>query len=197
MASSEAQISTKVVSSRVVNHRVRNIVLMCIIVVAWLVADQITKAHFDNFQVGENLGSPLPGIIQFTLVHNTGGAWGMLGDSTWLLAIASIVVCIVAIAYIAITPTLSLAADIGLSLIIAGGIGNLLDRLLNGYVIDFIEPAFIDFPVFNIADIGVTCGVVIFIAALLFEWMQGDDEAKGDAEDEGNSEDAAVVDGEA
>ena len=54
-------------------------------------------------------------------------------------------------------------------LLVAGGLGNALDRLTLGYVIDFIEPVFINFPVFNVADIGVTCGVVIFIVGLYLE----------------------------
>ena len=57
---------------------------------------------------------------------------------------------------------------IAVSSIIAGAIGNLVDRLFYGYVIDFLRPTFINFAVFNIADIFVTCGAVLFIVILLF-----------------------------
>ena len=57
---------------------------------------------------------------------------------------------------------------------VAGGIGNALDRFTLGYVVDFIEPVFIDFPVFNVADIGVTCGFVLFLAGMLLSWHRGD-----------------------
>ena len=50
---------------------------------------------------------------------------------------------------------------------VAGGIGNAIDRFTLGFVVDFIEPTFIDFPIFNIADIGVTCGIILFIVSLL------------------------------
>ena len=50
---------------------------------------------------------------------------------------------------------------------VAGGIGNAIDRFTLGFVVDFIEPTFIDFPIFNVADIGVTCGIILFIVSLL------------------------------
>ena len=52
---------------------------------------------------------------------------------------------------------------IGLGLVIGGGIGNAIDRFALGYVVDFIDLSFMDFPVFNIADIGVTCGLALFL----------------------------------
>ena len=55
----------------------------------------------------------------------------------------------------------------GPSLGVAGGIGNAIDRFVRGYVVDLIDPTFIDFPVFNVADIGVTIGIVLFMASLI------------------------------
>ena len=59
-------------------------------------------------------------------------------------------------------------------LVVAGGIGNAIDRFSQGYVVDFIDLAFMDFPVFNVADIGVTCGFVLFLVALVMEWRHED-----------------------
>lgn len=56
---------------------------------------------------------------------------------------------------------------VGLALVFAGGIGNAIDRFVLGYVVDYINFTFIDFPVFNIADIGVTCGIVLFLIGCL------------------------------
>ena len=71
-------------------------------------------------------------------------------------------------AYLALTPQHPNAGElIGISLVVAGGIGNAIDRFTLGFVVDFIEPTFIDFPIFNIADIGVTCGIILFIVSLL------------------------------
>ena len=78
----------------------------------------------------------------------------------------------------------------------AGGIGNALDRFTLGYVVDFVDFTFIDFPVFNVADIGVTCGFVVFIASMLYAWRKadlraaattalGDDGEKADRGDDG------------
>lgn len=67
---------------------------------------------------------------------------------------------------------MSALGALGLSLVVAGGIGNAIDRFTLGYVVDFIEPVFIDFPVFNVADIGVTCGVALFIASLIIEMLK-------------------------
>ncbi|MEG0375546.1 MAG: signal peptidase II, partial [Raoultibacter sp.] len=72
------------------------------------------------------------------------------------------------------------AASIGL--LIGGAIGNAIDRFTLGYVVDFIDFTFIDFPVFNVADIGVTCGFVIFIAAMLLGWRKADQAAQNDSE---------------
>ena len=60
----------------------------------------------------------------------------------------------------------------------AGGLGNAVDRFTLGYVVDFIDPVFIDFPTFNIADIGVTCGFVIFFAALFLRARREEAEAR-------------------
>ena len=62
---------------------------------------------------------------------------------------------------------------LGGALIVAGGLGNALDRFTLGYVVDFIDTTFISFPTFNVADIGVTCGFVLFFAGMLWS-MRGD-----------------------
>lgn len=61
-------------------------------------------------------------------------------------------------------------------MIVAGGIGNVIDRFVQGYVTDFIEFSFFDFPVFNVADIGVTCGFVLLFVGLAISWHE---ESKG------------------
>lgn len=57
---------------------------------------------------------------------------------------------------------------------VAGGIGNCIDRLTTGYVVDFIRFTFVDFPVFNVADICVTCGVILFLVAIIFTGVLSD-----------------------
>ena len=78
---------------------------------------------------------------------------------------------------------------VGAALVVAGGLGNAFDRFALGYVVDFIEPVFIDFPVFNVADIGVTCGFVLFLVGVIVSWRHEDrlsaELAASDGEGEG------------
>lgn len=139
------------------------------IVVAWLVLDQASKLFFNgSYHAGQVISDPILGIFRFHLVYNTGGAWSIFPGATWALGAFSLVVCIVLTAYLALTPQRPNTGElIGISLVVAGGIGNAIDRFTLGFVVDFIEPTFIDFPIFNIADIGVTCGIILFILSLL------------------------------
>ena len=139
------------------------------IVVVWLVLDQASKLFFNgNYHAGQVISDPILGIFRFHLVYNTGGAWSIFSGATWALGAFSLVVCIALTAYLVFTPQHPNAGElIGISLVVAGGIGNAIDRFTLGFVVDFIEPTFIDFPIFNIADIGVTCGIILFIVSLL------------------------------
>lgn len=132
------------------------------VAIVWLVFDYLTKRAFDSTEVGAQLWSGIPGFIDFRLVHNTGAAWGVLGDSTFGLGVFAVIFCValLVIAHLRRQKATPLEM-VGYGLVLAGGIGNAIDRLVSGYVVDFIETLFIDFPVFNVADIGVTCGFAI------------------------------------
>lgn len=154
------------------SRRGRNALVLLCVAAAWLALDQLTKAFFNggSFQLGEHIAGPFLGLFRFTLVHNTGAAWGMFGGSTLALGVLSLGVCALLLAYLLVLePEASLAQAVGLALVVAGGIGNAIDRFAQGYVVDFIDFAFMDFPVFNVADIGVTCGFVLFFCALLWD----------------------------
>ena len=145
------------------------------IVVVWLVLDQASKLFFNgSYHAGQVISDPILGIFRFHLVYNTGGAWNIFSGATWALGAFSLVVCIALTAYLALTPQRPNTGElIGISLVVAGGIGNAIDRFTLGFVVDFIEPTFIDFPIFNIADIGVTCGIILFIVSLLVHERTG------------------------
>lgn len=165
-------------ASAVCNQRVadalprrRNVLVFLAVAVAWFMLDLVTKNLAESHGLGEVFGGPFAGIFQFRLVHNTGAAWGMFSDMTILLGVFSLIVCAGMVLYLFfIAPNSSVAEALGLGFAFAGGLGNALDRFTLGYVVDFIEPVFINFPVFNVADIGVTCGIVVFLVALLYEW---------------------------
>lgn len=143
----------------------RNIVIAVILVVAWFVFDRVTKGYFESLvSPGEvivpNLGGL--GLIQINLVHNTGAAWGSFSGFVPVLALVTSLLCLgIALFAIYWARQASVFEMVALALVFAGGIGNLYDRCIQGYVIDFITPLFIAFPTFNVADIGVTCGVIM------------------------------------
>ena len=88
------------------------------------------------------------------------------------LVVVTAILCLVIAFYALLASSeASLLEMVGLALVFAGGVGNLVDRIVNGYVIDFITPLFIDFPTFNIADIGITCGIVCVIVAFIIKFF--------------------------
>ena len=139
------------------------------IVIVVMMLDQFTKQFVASHEIGEVIAVLIPGALQITLLHNTGAAWGMFGDWTNGFIVVALVVCIFIICFVFFnsnntnTPTV-----IACALLFSGGLGNALDRFLNGYVIDMIQVTFIDYPVFNIADCAITIGVILLIVDMLF-----------------------------
>lgn len=133
----------------------------------WLVFDRITKIWADSAEPGTVLIEDIGGLFEFVLVHNTGAAWGMFSNSTFALGIFSLVVCaiILVVLFTYVRKEGNLVQVFFLALVFSGGLGNAIDRMAYSYVIDFINAKFISFPVFNVADIGVTCGIVLFMLA--------------------------------
>ncbi len=109
------------------------------------------------------------GILSFTKTYNTGAAFGMLKDNAILLAVFSIIVIIsISVYLIKCYKSINEINSIAWGLILGGTLGNVFDRLIHGYVIDFIKLEFINFPIFNIADLCINIGSIILVAHLLF-----------------------------
>lgn len=164
------------ITSKPTSRRLKNTVIFFVVVALWLLFDIITKQYFNgNYTVGQTISDPIIGLFRFRLVHNTGAAWGLFGDSTTALGVMSMVVCVIILAYFFFSAAQANRGEVcGLALVLAGGLGNGIDRFGLGYVVDFIEFTFIQFPVFNIADIGVTCGFVIFILGMFVAFKKAD-----------------------
>ncbi len=99
----------------------------------------------------------LPGLFRLRLVHNYGAAWSSFSGARWLLVIltgAAMCLLLYLVTHFVRHPL----GVWSLWLVIGGGVGNLIDRVRLGYVVDMFEAEFISFPVFNVADIFVTCG---------------------------------------
>lgn len=148
----------------------RKMIVFAIVVFVWLALDQVSKAfvNADGSNIGRVLGEPVLGLFDIRLVYNTGGAWSIFSDATFALGIFSLLMC-AAVATFAVWARrrLSFGEVTGLALVVAGGLGNAIDRFAMGHVVDFINLLFMDFPVFNIADIGVTCGLALFLVSSL------------------------------
>jgi len=131
-----------------------------IIISFFSIIDQISKIYI-NLNFNKLLNKDLL-IITIEFVRNYGASFNILSGSRFFLSFISIISTIVLSYFIFISDN-KLINKYGLSLIVAGSIGNGIDRILNGYVIDFIKIKFIDFPVFNIADVVINIGVIIII----------------------------------
>lgn len=152
--------------------------LFACVALVWLLVDQVTKALVNVHGTGEVLHASPVGFLDVVLVHNTGAAWGAFSGATAALGVVSLVVCAFIIVYVfAFAKRAPWVAYVGLALVFAGGVGNAIDRFWHGYVVDFISTAFMDFPVFNIADVGVTVGVALFIISLFMGREGGSDGA--------------------
>ena len=109
----------------------------------------------------------IKGVLNFTYVENRGMAFGMLADSRWLFMVVSVVAILVFGAYLYLGHAESTLSAVALAMMTSGGIGNMIDRIFRGYVIDFIDFRLINFAVFNGADSLVCVGAGLLILSLL------------------------------
>lgn len=126
--------------------------------------DQLTKSKAKNIFV-KNTVNLLGGILSFTYVQNRGGAFSILEGRRKFFIVGSIIL-ILFLCYMMFRSTNKLYR-LSLSLIIGGAAGNLFDRILRGYVVDFIDIKII--PIFNLADFFITCGMFFLIILILKE----------------------------
>ena len=114
----------------------------------------------------------LDGVLHLTYVENRGMAFGMMQGQKWLLIWVTALVLLVLIAGIIMGKIRKPATLFTTAVIIGGGIGNLIDRVYRGYVIDYIDFRIINFAVFNFADICVTCGTAVLLVILFVEMLR-------------------------
>lgn len=145
-----------------------SVVWQAVLVVAVLFFDRFTKLYIlNNVSVGEMFGE-LPYIADFVFVKNTGAAFSILSNNTWLLSGISVVFVIAVLVYKIIKRPKDTLLNIVLVLFFSGALGNAVDRIKYGYVIDFISIKWFDFPVFNIADMAIVSGAVAAVVYVIF-----------------------------
>lgn len=150
--------------------------LYLIISLVIVVLDQGLKAFIvTNYHVGE-IHQIIPGILSFNYLQNNGAAWNILPGQMWFFYIISVVAIIVCLYFLFKPKYKNPLFDIGISLVLGGIIGNLIDRMHLRYVVDMLQLDFVNFNIFNIADSAITIGVIIIFIYLVFL----DNEGKND-----------------
>ena len=114
----------------------------------------------------------LPNVLRFRYVENTGAVFGSFAAHTLLLTVFSIILLVFTIVFLIKNKEKSRLVNFCLLLMVSGGIGNIIDRIRLKYVVDFIEPLFVDFAVFNFADCLITIGAFSLIGYLIYDMIK-------------------------
>ena len=147
--------------------------IVAVLILLLIALDQLVKSYIvQQIPLGE-VRTWIPKLVSLTYLQNRGAAFSMLQDQQWFFAIITLVVMVGAIWYLHKHMEDSIWMVIGLTLIIAGGLGNFIDRLSQGFVVDMFHLDFINFAIFNVADSYLTVGVIILLISMLKEEMNG------------------------
>jgi signal peptidase II len=168
--------------------RLSSFLMLLGVAIIVLVLDQLTKSWVSTSLAEGGWWSPLPGlwrVFRVTHITNSGAAFGIFPNQGNFFIVIAVVVALAIVLYYRYLPTGSWLVRLSLGLQLGGAIGNLLDRIRYGHVVDFIDIGF--WPIFNVADIAIVTGVGILAYCL---WR--DDATVGEAvlvpaEDEGKS----------
>ena len=147
------------------------LVLYIIVLTMILVGDQITKQIISTTIKERDGIAIIQDFFYFTYTKNFGGAWSILEGQMWLFYIVTVIAIVSIYHYFIQTKKHEELTRFGLVLVLAGALGNFIDRLLFGYVRDFIHFQFksFEFPIFNIADIAITIGIMFVLFEIVME----------------------------
>jgi len=160
-------------------------VLLCI------AADQGVKHYVVSNLALYNHSPLIPGFIELFYIQNTGGGFSILEGHTWVLTVLTAVLMAV-IAVLLVKKVFSHPLAMwSLTIILGGGLGNLIDRIRLGYVVDMFNFQFIRYPVFNVADILVVCGVIGFAAYYLLLYDKAEKAKEAEGAEHGGTEDTS------
>lgn len=142
--------------------------MMVLFSVILVILDQLTKfLTVKNLKPVKNIDI-IPNILSLTYVENRGAAFGILQNARWFFIVATVVFLLCLTVYILKVKPASPLFRLCASCIYAGAVGNLIDRIAKGYVVDMIRVHFFDFPVFNFADCLIVAGAVLFAVYIIF-----------------------------
>ena len=165
------------------------IMILCVLL------DQVTKLAVVEKLAPIGTYPLIKDIFHFTYVENRGAAFGMLADHRWVFMILSTAAIAVMLVWLFLEKPKSWWIRVSAAFVIAGGIGNMIDRVRLGYVVDFIDCRFIDFYVFNVADSFVCIGCGMFLVAAIYMEIMEQKKKKLAAAESAESENAEETDG--
>lgn len=167
------------------------LILAAGIAIGAVVLDQVTKALVVSHMTLHQELPFLPGFMRLYYTQNKGAAFSILSDHPWVFLVFSAVAMAVIVYLLYRFRNRHPMLTVTLAMILGGGIGNMIDRLVNGYVVDFLDFQFMKFAVFNVADIFVTCGSValgIYLIAVEPRVEKRLNEAKREAQKENTND---------
>ena len=154
----------------------KRILLFAVSVILLIFLDQLTKYLAVIYLKDNGSVVLIDGILELLYVENRGAAFGIMYGMGWLFVVLALLVS-AAVIYIYVKMPRErkfLPLEVCMACIVAGAMGNIIDRIRNGFVVDFIYFSLIDFPVFNVADIYVTCSAIALIVLFLFIYKEDD-----------------------
>ena len=154
------------------------VLLIIVVGIILTVLDQLVKLWAISSLEPVGSITVIENIFSLTYVENRGAAWGMMAGAKWYLIIMPIVVIVAAIAYLIIKKLSDPLLLWSVMLIVSGGLGNLIDRIFRGFVVDYLHATFIDFPVFNLADCCITIGAGLLILYVILSEIKEQKEKK-------------------
>ncbi len=154
--------------------------LILISLILLTAADQLIKFLTVKFIKPVGSMEIIKNILSLTYVENRGAAFGIMQNSRWFFITLTIVLSAVMAYFLFFKKNESKLFNLSLTLILSGAVGNLIDRVFLGYVVDMFEVTFINYPVFNFADCCVVIGAVLFCVYVMFIYKEPEKEDKND-----------------
>ena len=152
----------------IMNRKLKHVLFFAII---FLIIDQAIKFYLGSKMVVNQTNILINNVLNITYVHNTGAAFSIFSGYSWVLIVIGILAVVGLIFYLAKTPHISDFDVFTYSLLLGGILGNLIDRIIHGYVIDYISLNIFGyhFPIFNFADICIVISVLIILIKMIKE----------------------------
>lgn len=147
--------------------RVRRLALFALVAAAVVLLDQLSKLAARDLLVPGEPVTLIPGVMDLSLIYNTGAAFSLGEGAGPLFVLVAAAMCVAGVYVAWRRVDVPLPLLLTFACVVGGGIGNAIDRVALGAVTDFFKTTFMDFAIFNVADIFVTCGVPL---ALILWW---------------------------